>query len=259
MNRDISMTYLFSTAGLAALHTCIGQSPLYAFDLDGTLAPIVADPGCIWIPDDIRHSLMRLNQIAPVAVITGRSRADALTHLGFTPRILVGNHGAEGLPGEETGRDFARLCQGWKEQLILLMPDMSSQGITLDEKGESIALHYRQAPDPARAIKNIRSAIARLSPQPRIVTGIFVKNLLPSGARHKGEALEILMQHLSLQSAVYAGDDTTDEDIFRMNNPSIMGIRVGADQESAAGYYLKGQHEMARLLEEILSRIDLRN
>ena len=39
------MTYLFSEAGLAALHDFIDPATLFAFDLDGTLAPIIADPG----------------------------------------------------------------------------------------------------------------------------------------------------------------------------------------------------------------------
>jgi trehalose 6-phosphate phosphatase len=93
------MIYLFSDAGQAALRHFIDASTLFAFDLDGTLAPIVPEPEGILIPKGIWEGLIRLNRMAPVAIITGRGRADARRHLGFKPRFLVGNHGAEGLPG----------------------------------------------------------------------------------------------------------------------------------------------------------------
>jgi trehalose 6-phosphate phosphatase len=247
------MVYLFSAAGRAALYDFVRQSTLYAFDLDGTLAPIVDDPAGIAIQDEVRQSLIQLNDITPVAVITGRSRADALSHLGFSPRFLVGNHGAEGLPGKGTNRqNYTQICEGWKDQLTRVLPDMSAWGISLEEKGETIALHYRQAADPAGARKSILDAIARLTPPPRLVSGIFVKNLMPRCAPHKGEALEVLIRHLQCHRAIFVGDDITDEDVFRLKNPSILSIRVGKDLESAACYFLQGQHEMIRLLREMI-------
>lgn len=248
------MLYLFTPVGLAALHAFANGSTLHAFDLDGTLAPIVADPAGIAIPDEVRRCLIQLNSMAPVAVITGRSRADAMNHLGFTPHCLVGNHGAEGLPGEDAAhQDFVRLCQGWKEQLKLLLPNMPARGIFLEDKGATIALHYRHAPDAAKARGDIQGAIARLTPAPRIVSGIFVENITPQDAPHKGAAMESLMGHLGCGRAIFVGDDITDEDVFRLGNPAVLGIRVGRDEESGAGYYLQGQHEMIRLLQEIIA------
>ena len=77
------MTYLFSREGRGALRDFIDCSTLFAFDLDGTLAPLVVDPTRIKIPDEIVEPLIRLNRMAPVALITGRARADADPHLGF--------------------------------------------------------------------------------------------------------------------------------------------------------------------------------
>ncbi len=248
------MMYLFTPVGLAALHTFATGSTLYAFDLDGTLAPIVADPAGIVIPDEVRRCLIQLNSMAPVAVITGRSRADALNHLGFTPHCLVGNHGAEGLPGEDAAdHDFIRLCQGWKEQLKLLLPDMPARGISLEDKGETIALHYRHAPDMPTARGSILAAIARLTPAPRMVSGIFVENIAPQHAPHKGAAVEILMGYLGCHRAIFVGDDVTDEDVFSLGNPAVLGIRVEKDEGSGAGYYLQGQHEMVKLLREMIA------
>lgn len=251
------MIYLFSHEGMVELRAFVDTATLFAFDLDGTLAPIVDDPAGITIREEVRQCLIQLNDRAPVAVITGRSRADAMIHLGFTPRFLVGNHGAEGLPGYEgTGRDFDALCREWKRQLALLIMDMSACGISVEDKGRSLTLHYRHSPDPVKARESILAAVSCLIPPPRVVSGIFVENLTPRDAPHKGAALEALMEHLECGRAIFVGDDVTDEDVFHLRNPAILGIRVGKEQKSAAGFYLQGQHETVRLLREMITLLN---
>lgn len=248
------MKYLFSAAGRAALHAFVTQATLFAFDLDGTLAPIVDDPADITIPDKVRHALIQLDGMAPVAVITGRSRADALAHLGFTPRFLVGNHGAEGLPGQE-GQDWRFLDQVavWDQQLTeLLSPEIRSS-ILFENKGETLSLHYRHAACPDDVHAALLAAIALLVPAPRRVGGKFVENLIPQGAPHKGDALLCIMKQLECRRAVFVGDDETDEDVFRLADDSIFGIRIGKDNESAAGSYLLSQSEIVPLLDEIIT------
>jgi len=250
------MIYLFSRKGMIELRSFVDTTTLFAFDLDGTLAPIVPEPSGIAIPEDVRQSLIQLNGLATVAVITGRARADALAHLGFNPRFLVGNHGAEGLPGAAaTARDFALLCQEWKAQLVSMLPDMAALGIDLEEKGQTLALHYRKAADQVAAQEEILAAIDRLQPAPRVVSGIFVIFLAPAQAPHKGTALEALMVHLGCRRAIFVGDDVTDEDVYSLQNPAILGIRVASSEDSAARLYLQGQDEMYRLLQEIIGLV----
>jgi len=251
------MTYLFTRSGMTALHAFVAKTTLFAFDLDGTLAPIVATPAEIIIPEDVRQALIQLDSMAPVAIITGRSRADAMKHLRFSPRYLVGNHGAEGLPGTGSGGlDFVRLCREWKDQLYVLLPYMSDQGISLDDKGHTLTLHYRKATDPSAAREEILAAIDRLQPAPRVVAGIYVKNLAPQSAPHKGAALETLMQHLRCRRAIFVGDDVTDEDVFHLANPAILGIRGGRSDDSQARLYLENQQEMLRLLQEVMTHLE---
>ncbi len=250
------MTYLFSDAGRAELRGAIDGETLFAFDLDGTLAPIVADPAGIMIPSGIKNGLLRLDRLAPVAVITGRARADALAHLGFSPRFLVGNHGAEGLPGAEaTEREFVRLCRGWKAQLQALLPD---SGIFMEDKGATLSLHYRNAPDREPAHRKILEAVSRLEPEPRRISGKFVENLVPRGALHKGEALLRIMEHLGCRRALFAGDDVTDEDVFRLRDGRIFGIRVGVSEASAARHFIHEQSEISLLLHEIMVILETR-
>ena len=248
-----AMTYLLSTSGIAALRNFIDNRTLFAFDLDGTLAPIIADPANIAIPENVRIRLLALQQIAPVAVITGRSRADALKHLGFVPDFLAGNHGAEGLPGCEESEDgYVRLCCGWKKQLHELLPNGNATGIVLEDKGATLTLHYRNATNRELAHAEILQAISRLEPRPRSGSGIFVENIASQAAPHKGGALLCIMEHMGYSRALFVGDDATDEDVFRLDDARIMGICVGMKADSAAGYYLRDQSEIGVLLDRIM-------
>lgn len=250
-------TYLFSESGQEALRAFIDRDTLFAFDLDGTLAPIVPDPGGIVIPPEIRAGLVRLDRLVPVAIITGRSRTDALSHLGFTPRFLVGNHGAEGLPGyETTEQEFGRLCRTWEEQLSTLLPYEERNGIVLENKGASLALHYRNTPDRIGARQRILAAVQRLTPPPRQISGKLVKNLVAHDAPHKGEALLGIMTNLRVNRALFTGDDVTDEDVFRLGDERIFSIRVGKDSGSAARYHLCDQVEIVALIDVILATLN---
>ncbi len=248
------MIYLFSHAGLRDLRDFIDRSTLFAFDLDGTLAPIVSDPAGIMIPPDVHERLVRLNGTASVAVVTGRARVDAARHLGFAPRFLVGNHGAEGLPGADAAeREFIGLCRGWMTQLGELLPEGEGTGIVMEDKSATLSLHYRNAPDRENAHQRILAAVSRLLPAPRRVSGKLVENLVPAAAPHKGDALRRIMRHLGCARALFVGDDVTDEDVFRLGDEAIFGIRVGNSGGSAARYFIRGQDEMAPLLDEILA------
>ncbi len=103
------MTYLFSEAGLASLHGFVDPATLYGFDLDGTLAPIAADPGGILVPDAIQKALARLKKRAVVAVIPGRTRGCPASSRCRPPES-VGNHGAEGFPDGNNAKEVQTPC-----------------------------------------------------------------------------------------------------------------------------------------------------
>jgi trehalose 6-phosphate phosphatase len=244
--------YLFGKAALKQLTDFIDLTTLFAFDLDGTLAPIVSDPSLIQIPDGVRSAFAALNDRAPVAIITGRSRSDALTHLGILPRYLIGNHGAEGLPGWETREnDFVRTAQGWQHQLDLLLPPEDQTGIVIENKGPTLSIHYRHAINIREAQSRVLRATEGLMPVPRRISGKFVENLLPADAPDKGIALGLLMRQEKLAKGFFVGDDETDETVFHQERVNIFPVRVGKSHSSGAAYYLKGQHEIARLIRTI--------
>jgi len=246
------MAYLFSDAGLAALHAFIDPATLFAFDLDGTLAPIAAEPGDIRVPQAIQRALAELKDRAPMAIITGRSRMDALHHLGVEPGYLVGNHGAEGLPGwERYEDDFRRLAGEWERQLHGLIPAGENSGIVVENKGPSVSVHYRGAGNRLAARSLVLDAIGRLVPQPRVVGGKYVENLLPEEAPDKGVALLQLMSRAGCAKGVFAGDDRTDEDVFHLDREGLFTVRVGLGARSRARFFLRAQGEVLLLLHHV--------
>lgn len=252
------MNPLFSDTGAARLDEVAGERLLCAFDFDGTLAPLVPVPDDARLPDGIREQLLRLAQYAPIAIVTGRGIDDIRPRLGFDPDFLVGNHGLEGVPGwESMAAAHAHACSGWREQLQRALPE-HDPGLLLEDKRYSLSVHYREAADPEAAARRLEALFETLSPQPRIVAGKFVYNLLAEDRCHKGTALARLMELGGARHAIYVGDDVTDEDVFRMRHPDILSVRVEQSEASSAELYIPGPADMARLLEELEARLHAR-
>jgi trehalose 6-phosphate phosphatase len=80
-----------------------------------------------------------------------------------------------------------------------------------------------------------------------------VVNILPHGAPHKGSALERERARLKCDTAIYVGDDETDEDVFALNQPGqLLTIRVGQRRSSAAAYFIESQRKMDDFLQVLL-------
>ena len=247
-----STRYLFTKSGLSALHSFLDRKTLFAFDLDGTLAPIVDHPGNIRIPDSILTELFILNRQASVSIITGRSRRDAQLYLGFIPQHLIGNHGAEGLPGWEAKEDeFICLGRTWEAQLHDMLPENDRLGFRIENKGATVSVHYRAAQDADASHDLLLEAIENLVPPPKRVGGKYIENLIPRDAPDKGIAMLHLMRHTGCPKGFFAGDDVTDEAVFELSGDQLFTVRVGNKMKTSAQYYLQDQREIAHLLRDI--------
>lgn len=250
------MIDLLSPTGREVLQRFVSKDILFAFDLDGTLAPIVADPTAVRIPEMIQQGMDTLSKLATTAIITGRSRSDALPRLGFKPRYLIGNHGAEGLPdAADEKRLLSFQVDGWERQLADLLSQDTRSATVLERKECSLSLHYRHAPDPDAAHRSLLEAITRLQPAPRRVGGKFVENLIPQEANHKGDALLHLLEYTGCPKAFFLGDDETDEDVFRLDAPQILSVCVGTDRPTAAHFSIQKQTDTAELIQLLIDTI----
>ena len=251
------MNYLFTAAGLRVLDALCFTQTLYAFDFDGTLAPIVK------APEDARASarstalLVRLNQVAPMAIISGRSLMDMRPRLDLTPRYLIGNHGLEGLRAKNGAASLAKeTCLQWRLKLLPLLAAATREGVVIEDKTYTLAVHYRRSRNKKSARHAIEAALAQLRPVPRIISGKQVYNVIPVGAPHKGVALSELMLLTGATSALYVGDDDTDEDVFALPDDRIVGVRVGYSKKSQARYYIRRQSEITRVLDCLVRGVE---
>jgi trehalose 6-phosphate phosphatase len=249
--------YALSSAGLARIRAFLGRDTLLAFDIDGTLAPIVDRPWDARVPYDVQRALGLLASHATVAILTGRAVEDARPMLGFRPRYLVGNHGAEGVPGQDqVSEQCARVCRAWLDELASgSEPWRDVDGIVLEDKTYSLTFHFRHAKDQSAALRLLIARTANLLPLPKLLDGKKVLNLLPPGAPDKGEALAALLKAAHCKRALYVGDDLTDEAVFRLHSPAILSVRVEHDEASAANLNLRGQKDVSKLLVELAHMI----
>jgi trehalose 6-phosphate phosphatase len=246
------VTHALSAAGRDALARFVARRPLFTFDIDGTLAPIVARPDAARIPDALQDALRRLSDAAPVAVLTGRARDDAQRLLAFAPRYVLGNHGIEGLPGwEARARALENVSTGWRDTLASsAQPTLTEAGVLLEDKRYSLSLHYRHAADQDYAERVIRSRVAALVPPAHVIPGKCVVNVLPPGAPTKGDALrDLLLAHVPSRCALYAGDDDTDEHVFDLPDDLVLGVRVGVRAGSGAALHVDDPGDMLPLVE----------
>lgn len=248
------MKTLFSETGLQLLESLSFADTLYAFDFDGTLAPIVDEPGEAKARATTESLLTQLSQLAPVALISGRSIHDLQSRIKNPIPYLIGNHGIEGFGTKLATTEKAReICRTWAQQLTKeLQHSLKELGITLEDKTFSLALHYRKSRNKKKARTELFHVIQRLAPAPRIILGKCVINLISAGGPHKGIALLELINHLNLKCAFYIGDDDTDEDVFSLPVPHIISTRVGRKAKSHAQFFIEQQKDIDRVLRTLI-------
>ena len=221
---------------------------LLAFDYDGTLVPIAPTPAAPLMRAATRQLLIRAAQLYPCVIISGRALDDLSRRLEGVPVwYLFGNHGLEPPPPGVSSPTPAR---EWAEQLQRLLPD--DPGILIEDKRYSLTIHYRNARDKHRAIEAIERVVTQL-PDARALGGAEAVSLLPRGGSNKGIALQQACRWFACDSAIYVGDDETDEDAFSSTFPEkLLTIRVGAADDSHARYHLGNQEEVDELLQVLV-------
>lgn len=243
------MKDILAPANSTVLSQLAWSNVLLAFDYDGTLAPIVPDPEQARMRERTRDLLEQVARAYPCIVISGRSQEDVLRRVrGAGVFEVIGNHGLE--PWRRT-EAYAGQVQAWIPVLRRHISGMD--GVVIEDKSFSIAVHYRRATSRRRARAAIVEAAGELDGA-RVVGGKCVVNIIPRGAPHKGTALEMAREHLHCDVALYVGDDETDEDVFALDDPGrLLTVRVGADATSQAAFYVRDQESVDTLLERLLA------
>jgi trehalose 6-phosphate phosphatase len=252
------MNSLFSLAGALALEQLRTHHTVLAFDLDGTLAPLVAHRADASLPPSTARRMTALMRDWPVAVITGRAVDDARVRLNFQPHYLLGNHGAEfhGTPHAKpasfaamTGPKADHCLAHCRASLSRWAPQFEVQGVAVEDKGLSIAIHYRQAlhvnetEQWLRTILSIDTACLSGLEDWQAVSvswGHKVVNIVPTDAPNKGHALLEIMNDCGASTALMVGDDANDEAAFAVLPAGSMGVRVGVNAGGRSNLVARG-------------------
>jgi trehalose 6-phosphate phosphatase len=202
-------------------------------DVDGTLLDIAPTPDAVIVPASLRQTLSRLARETggALALVSGRPLAD-IDRL-FAPLRLpaIGGHGAEIRPTGDgaTEAEHAPLLDGGLRNRLAQLVD--APGVLVEDKGYSLAVHYRLAPEQEGRVKEAVAAIQADWPaEPiEVLPGKSVVEIKPAGL-DKGAAIRELMQHKPFagRRPLFVGDDTTDEAGFAvMPEFNGLGFSVG--------------------------------
>src|SRR5438132_4550487 len=213
-------------------------------DIDGTLLDLMPTPREVWVPPGLAKTLNRLVQRTngALALVSGRSLNDI--DLIFAPDLFpaVGGHGAE-MRIEPDSEAVAAHAPPMDKELKKRLAAIAqlSPGILLEDKGYSLALHYRLAPHAEKAIYEAVSLIrADLPNAPiEVLPGKCVCEIKHSGFT-KASGVRELMTHEPFRGRrpVFIGDDVTDESVFAIM-PDLGGqaFSVGRRAHGVAGHF----------------------
>jgi trehalose 6-phosphate phosphatase len=213
-------------------------------DIDGTLLDLAPTPREVWVPPGLAKTLNRLlvRTNGALALVSGRSLNDI--DLIFAPDQfpVVGGHGAEMRISGESESVAANAPPMDKElKLRLAAIARLSPGILLEDKGYSLALHYRLAPHAEKAIYEAVSLIrADLPSAPiEVLPGKCVCEIKHSGFT-KATGVRELMTHEPFKGRrpFFIGDDVTDESVFAiMPDMDGLSFSVGRRAKGVAGHF----------------------
>lgn len=211
----------------------------YFFDIDGTLLELASSPDRVRIDRGLTVLMDRLGHSTggALALISGRSIADIDRLFGAWHLPTAGQHGIERRDARGRVSFHAFSSEGLDRARVLLGEAAARHpGLLLEDKGLSLALHYRGAPQLASyAHRLIRSAQARAGKEYCVLRGKRVVEVKPAG-RHKGLAILEFMQEEPFRgrTPVFVGDDVTDERGFdAVNRLGGHSVKVGPGPSTA--------------------------
>jgi len=187
-------------------------------DFDGTLVDIAPTPDAVHVPEALCDALARLLPAlgGALALVSGRPIADLDRRFSPLTLPIVGGHGAEMRVREgKIVSTVAPLRESLRRQLA--EAQNLDPGIVVEDKGYSLALHYRKAPQCEEALRrHIDRVLAAFADETvEVLPGKALLEVKRPGVS-KGEAVRMLMDHAPFagRRPVFIGDDVTDESVF---------------------------------------------
>lgn len=204
----------------------------YFLDVDGTLVEIADTPGEVQVPIELKTIISLAHRCCDgaLAVISGRAIRDLDLLLGLSQLPMAGQHGLE-IRDTRGQLHHHALGNGWLGDIVHHLQRLQARhpGLLLEDKGATLAVHYRKVPSLGAYLSRLLKGVLALHPSLQVQRGKYVFELKPGGF-DKGTAIRDLMAMppFAGRRPVFIGDDLTDEHGFKVvNKMGGLSIKVG--------------------------------
>lgn len=224
-------------------------------DIDGTLAPIVELASDAHVSARTRQLLVEISRrYGVVACVSGRPASEARAMVSIGALSYLGSHGAELLMAGWTRPVLDPAVEGSAERVQEFAratdtPDLRRRRVRIEDKGTILAFHWRGAPDEEAARAAI-DAIASRAEQAglRLHWGRKVLEVRPPVRIDKGAGIKSFLERAAagIDTALYAGDDSTDLDAFHAlsdlveQGRLVRAVKVGVRSDEGPAEIVEG-------------------
>ncbi|XP_042414688.1 probable trehalose-phosphate phosphatase 6 isoform X1 [Zingiber officinale] len=250
--------------------TAKGKQVVMFLDYDGTLSPIVLDPDCAFMSDEMREAVREVASHFPTAIVTGRCTEKVASFVKLSELYYAGSHGLD-IKGPEEGAYHSKvkahgvLCQPANEFLPIIDEVYKSlreivkiiPGSRVENNKFCLSVHFRCVEEKKWSLlADLVKLVIMDYPKLKLSYGRKVLEIRPNIKWDKGKALEFLLESLGFDGhnnvfPLYIGDDCTDEDAFKVlcDREQGFGIIVSKiAKETKASFSLREPAEVLKFL-----------
>nr|GEV10399.1 probable trehalose-phosphate phosphatase 2 [Tanacetum cinerariifolium] len=260
-----------------------GKQIVVFLDYDGTLSPIVSDPECAFMSEQMREAVRNVSNCFPTAIISGRSREKVFDFVKLNTLYYSGSHGMDTMgpalknnsydttyqrrsvdkEGNESivfqpAQDFLPAVK--KILIEVTQRTQHIQGVTIEDNRFCLSVHYRHVKDEdyGSLEKEVKLVLAD-NPDFHMTRGKKVLEIRPSIKWNKGDALKYLLETLAYHKSsdvfpIYIGDDRTDEDAFKVIRERGQGYPIivsSTPRDTMALHSLRNPSEVQLFLDRL--------
>jgi len=250
------------TIGGICKHYSESKNRFFLIDYDGTLVPITKVPADAVPVEDVKQFLASMcsDRDNHVAIVSGRDATTLEQWFGYLPITLVAEHGASLKMRNQSWQQLVTVSEHWKEQVGRIMQLFVTRcvGSFVEEKTNTLAWHYRNTQvdlgfTRSRELINNLSQLIQNTPL-QVIDGNKVVEVRMAGF-DKGTITLRVLNEAKPDFVFCVGDDTTDEDMFKvLEDPSFTPrtytIKVG-NKGTSAKFTLPSQQQVLPLLRRL--------
>ena len=231
----------------------------FLLDYDGTLVNFHHKPEVAIPTKDVISILNKItnDKKNKIYIVSGRDKYFLDKNLNISSLGLVAEHGHYIKPPKSKWKQNYSSDNKWKQNFVPIFQDFSDRtpGTFVEEKNNCLVWHYRKT-DPELA--NIRVVELKT-----VIKSMLSENLtmldgnkaieVTNADVNKGTIINSIINNNKFDFILCAGDDITDENMFKALPNDSISIKVGK-KSSSAEYFVKNPNELLKLFEYLLNK-----